>query len=134
MARIITVGAAQMGPIARAEPRRDVVGRMIALLEQAHARGCSLVVFPELALTTFFPRWMMADQAEVADLEIAFLQMLPGSLRLVLGMSGQMHLAVLADQLSFLVDEDRGVEVMTVGGELGIAERERDAVAGGLLE
>jgi predicted amidohydrolase len=64
MARIITVGAAQLGPIARAEPRAQVVDRMVALLERAHARGCNLVVFPELALTTFFPRWLM-DQTEV---------------------------------------------------------------------
>ena len=65
MTRILTVGAAQLGPIARAETRTEVVARMIALLDQAKARGCQLVVFPELALTTFFPRWFMPDQAEV---------------------------------------------------------------------
>ncbi len=65
MTRIITVGAAQLGPIQRAHSRTDVVRRLIALLRQAHAMGCELVVFPELALTTFFPRWWMADQAEV---------------------------------------------------------------------
>src|SRR5690606_2487305 len=26
---------------------------------------CNLVVFPELALTTFFPRWWMTDQEEI---------------------------------------------------------------------
>ena len=65
MSRIVTVGAAQMGPIQRAEGRAAVVGRMLALLEKAHAKNCDLVVFPELALTTFFPRWYMEDQAEV---------------------------------------------------------------------
>ena len=65
MSRILTVGAAQLGPIARAETRAQVVDRMIALLDRAKARGCRLVVFPELALTTFFPRWFMPDQAEV---------------------------------------------------------------------
>lgn len=59
------VGAAQMGPIARNEPRASAVSRLIKLLEQASARGCDLVVFPELALTTFFPRWYMSDQAEI---------------------------------------------------------------------
>ena len=63
--REITIGAAQMGPIQRADTRREVVDRMIALLDQAHAAGCTLVVFPELCLTTFFPRWYMEDQAEV---------------------------------------------------------------------
>src|SRR4030095_2160981 len=65
MARVITVGAAQLGPIARSESRADVVKRLLALLAQAHARGCELVVFPELALTTFFPRWWMEDQREI---------------------------------------------------------------------
>ncbi|MCX5569957.1 N-carbamoyl-D-amino-acid hydrolase [Kaistia nematophila] len=65
MTRMLTVGAAQLGPIARQDSRRDVVERMIALIEKAAARGVGLVVFPELALTTFFPRWFMEDQAEV---------------------------------------------------------------------
>ncbi len=65
MARVITVGAAQLGPVQRTDSRAAAVERMIALLRQAHARGCSLVVFPELALTTFFPRWFMEDQSEV---------------------------------------------------------------------
>jgi len=65
MARTITVAAAQLGPIARVESRGDVVKRMLVLLEQAHHRAADLVVFPELALTTFFPRWWMDDQAEI---------------------------------------------------------------------
>ena len=65
MARMITVGAAQLGPIARSESRGQVVKRLLALLGEAHGRGCDLVVFPELALTTFFPRWWMEDQAEI---------------------------------------------------------------------
>jgi predicted amidohydrolase len=65
MARVVTVGAAQLGPIARAESRQAVVGRLVALMRQARAMGCDLVVFPELALTTFFPRWWMEDQDEI---------------------------------------------------------------------
>ena len=63
--RNVRVGAAQMGPIQKAEGRREVVARMLALFEQAAAAGCDLVVFPELTLTTFFPRWYMSDPAEV---------------------------------------------------------------------
>ena len=55
--RTIVVGGAQLGPIQKADSRSDVVRRMISLLDEAKARGCELVVFPELALTTFFPRW-----------------------------------------------------------------------------
>jgi predicted amidohydrolase len=65
MARVITVGAAQLGPVARQESRGLVVKRLLDLLGQAQGRGCDLVVFPELALTTFFPRWWMEDQAEI---------------------------------------------------------------------
>ena len=63
--RMVNVGAAQLGPIQKADGRQEVVARMIVLLDQAADRQCDLVVFPELALTTFFPRWMMEDQAEV---------------------------------------------------------------------
>ena len=65
MARVITVAAAQLGPIARSESRGLVVKRLLDRLGQAQGRGCDLVVFPELALTTFFPRWWMEDQAEI---------------------------------------------------------------------
>ena len=65
MARVVTVGAAQLGPIARSEGRGAVVKRLIEHLHQASARGCDLVVFPELALTTFFPRWYLEDQREI---------------------------------------------------------------------
>jgi predicted amidohydrolase len=61
MTRIITVGAAQLGPIQKHHDRQSVVKRLIALLQQAHAAGCDIVVFPELALTTFFPRWFVEN-------------------------------------------------------------------------
>jgi predicted amidohydrolase len=64
MSRNITVAAAQLGPIQLAEPRSVAVERMVRLMERAHRRGVELVVFPELALTTFFPRHYHADIAE----------------------------------------------------------------------
>jgi predicted amidohydrolase len=65
MSRILTVGGAQMGPIARNDSRAVVVERMITLLDNAKRQGCEIVVFPEMALTTFFPRWYMESQNEV---------------------------------------------------------------------
>ena len=65
MPRIITVGAAQLGPIARQDSRSQVVERMLGLMHQAKRHGCDLVVLPELALTTFFPRWYFEQQAEI---------------------------------------------------------------------
>ena len=64
MPRILTVAAAQLGPIQKSEPRSSAVARMVRLMERAHQRGAELVVFPELALTTFFPRYYHADIAE----------------------------------------------------------------------
>src|SRR4030088_3826454 len=63
--RVINVAAAQLGPIQRADSRKVVVKRMLALMDEAKAAGAGLIVYPELALTTFFPRWYMEDQAEV---------------------------------------------------------------------
>lgn len=63
--REVVIGGAQMGAIQKADSREAVVERMLALLADAAKAGCDLVVFPELALTTFFPRWWMEDQSEV---------------------------------------------------------------------
>lgn len=65
MNRSYVAAAAQLGPIARDEPRESAVARMIAMMREAKARGAELVVFPELALTTFFPRWNFEDKAEL---------------------------------------------------------------------
>lgn len=75
MPRTITVAAAQMGPIAHEATnpggpasREPAMQRMLKLLEDAAAQGAQLVVFPELALTTFFPRAMLTDAAEITAL------------------------------------------------------------------
>ena len=64
MTRIITIGAAQLGPIQKDHTRQQVVARLIDLLRKAHSAGCDVVVFPELALTTFFPRWFVDNISE----------------------------------------------------------------------
>lgn len=63
--RVVSVAAAQMGPILKAESRAEVVARMLTLMADAKAMGANFIVYPELALTTFFPRYYMEDQAEV---------------------------------------------------------------------
>ena len=67
MSRILTIAGAQLGPIQKADSRDVVVARMIALLDQAKAKGADFVVFPELALTTFFPRWYH-ERRDAADM------------------------------------------------------------------
>ncbi|MEM7158227.1 MAG: N-carbamoyl-D-amino-acid hydrolase [Myxococcota bacterium] len=65
MPRFLNIAAAQLGPIQRADTRAQVVERMLVLLRDAAAMGAQLVMFPELALTTFFPRWFFEDEAQL---------------------------------------------------------------------
>ncbi|MBC7431425.1 MAG: N-carbamoyl-D-amino-acid hydrolase [Rubritepida sp.] len=70
----LVVAGAQTGPIQRADSRAGTLDRLIALLEQAARAGAQLVVFPELALTTFFPRWLL----EGAELDAFYEREMPG--------------------------------------------------------
>ena len=65
MSRHRKIAAAQLGPIHLADTREAVVKRLVALMREAHSQGARFIVFPELALTTFFPRWWLADPADV---------------------------------------------------------------------
>src|SRR2546423_3349329 len=65
MSRHLKIAAAQLGPLQRSDSRSAATRRLVELLREAHAMGAKFVVFPELAFTTFFPRWWMEDPAEV---------------------------------------------------------------------
>jgi len=65
MARHLRIAAAQLGPLNLAHSRADATARLVKLLRDAHAMGARYVVFPELAFTTFFPRYWYEDQDEV---------------------------------------------------------------------
>jgi predicted amidohydrolase len=104
-ARFINVAAAQMGPIARAETRPQVIERLIALMRQAQHRGAEFVVFPELALTTFFPRWYIEDPAELASF---FETEMPGPVtRRVFEEAGRLGLAFYLGYAELVVEDGR---------------------------
>lgn len=65
MSRQFIAAAAQMGPIPIGQTRGEVVGRLIELLRESASKGARLVVFPEAALTPFFPHWLISDQKEL---------------------------------------------------------------------
>ena len=65
MSHSMKVAAAQLGPIARSESRETVVKRLIELMREASDWGVDVIVYPELALTTFFPRWAIEDEDEI---------------------------------------------------------------------
>ena len=61
----IIVSSAQMGPISILDTKKKCVKRMMEMMKEAKAQGSRFVVFPELALTTFFPRWLIENQSEL---------------------------------------------------------------------
>jgi len=65
MSRILRVAGAQLAGTQKADTRRHTLDRLIDLLEQAAADHAQLVVFPELAFTTFFPRWLFPTTQEL---------------------------------------------------------------------
>ena len=70
MARIVTVAAAQMGPNQESTSREEIVERMLALLDQAKAQSVELVAYPEMALTTYFPKKIRKDFDQFFETEI----------------------------------------------------------------
>src|SRR2546425_5884471 len=70
MARIVTVAAAQMGPTQESSSREEIVERMLTLLDQARAQGVELVAYPEMALTTYFPKKIRKDFDQFFETEI----------------------------------------------------------------
>ncbi len=59
--RGLRIAAGQMGPVASTDSRRSVVDRLLSLMKEASDAGAHLIVYPELALTTFFPRWYIEE-------------------------------------------------------------------------
>lgn len=63
----LNLAAIQVGGINSSESKDAVVARLVKLLEEAAARGAELAVFPELTLTTFFPRTWFDDDAQIDE-------------------------------------------------------------------
>lgn len=60
--RTLGLAVAQMGPVHLSDNRAAVVRRLVEMMREAKSRGAEMVVFPELALTTFFPRYWMDEK------------------------------------------------------------------------
>ncbi|MFQ5960605.1 MAG: carbon-nitrogen hydrolase family protein [Candidatus Methylomirabilales bacterium] len=59
MSRMVKVAAAQLGP--SSEDKKEVVGRLERLMEEAADRRVDIIGFPELCLTPFFPNRLERD-------------------------------------------------------------------------
>ncbi|AWB33892.1 N-carbamoyl-D-amino-acid hydrolase [Orrella marina] len=62
MKRPFGIAVAQLGPIQPSDSRASAVARLVEMMREAASLGARMVVFPELALTTFFPRYWMSDE------------------------------------------------------------------------
>ncbi|KAL4993977.1 carbon-nitrogen hydrolase [Aspergillus recurvatus] len=65
MSRTARLAAAQMGTTNKWDDRSHTLARMIALLREAASQGAQVVLFPEIAFTTFFPRYLILDETEL---------------------------------------------------------------------
>lgn len=70
MARYVKIAAAQMGPNHEGVSREEVVERMLALLERAAAEGVELIAYPEMALTSYFPKRIRDDYDQFFETEM----------------------------------------------------------------
>lgn len=60
--RPVIVAACQLGPIHLSDSRENGLNRMCKLLDEAAKENVKLAVFPELAFTTFFPRYLIDEK------------------------------------------------------------------------
>ncbi len=66
MTRVVTVGAAQLGPVARDETRKEVVERLLALLHAGARGGLRARRLPGAGAHHVLPHvWYVRDQDEV---------------------------------------------------------------------
>jgi len=70
MPRHVKVAAAQMGPNNEGTPREEIVERMLGLLEHAIRDGVELIAYPEMALTTYFPKKIRPDFDQFFETEV----------------------------------------------------------------
>jgi predicted amidohydrolase len=70
MSRYLKVAAAQMGPNQEGVSREEIVERMDGLLTQAGQEGVELIAFPEMALTTYFPKRVRHDFDQFFENEV----------------------------------------------------------------
>ena len=70
MPRHIKVAAAQLGPNNEGTSREEIVERMMTLLDQAVADGVDLIAYPEMALTTYFPKKIRPDFEQFFEHEV----------------------------------------------------------------
>ena len=67
--RKVVVAGAQLGPIHVSSTRSETLDRMLILMDAAHSQNVKIMVYPEIAFVTFFPRHLITNEQ---DLETYF--------------------------------------------------------------
>ncbi|HYB40546.1 MAG TPA: nitrilase-related carbon-nitrogen hydrolase [Candidatus Methylomirabilis sp.] len=70
MPRHIKIAAAQMGPNNEGSSREEIVERMLGLLDRAVEDRVELIAYPEMALTTYFPKRIRKDFDQFFETEV----------------------------------------------------------------
>lgn len=70
MPRWVKIAAAQMGPNNESASRKEIVDRLLALMDQAIDEHVEILVYPELALTTYFPKRIRDDYDQFFEAEM----------------------------------------------------------------
>jgi len=129
--RRLVVAAAQLGPTQRSDTRAATLARLIALLEGAAVRGASLVVFPELALTTFFPRWLLPD----AELDACFETAMPNpNVQALFDRARELGIGFQLGYAERTPEERRFNAALTVGPDGAVLDRYRKVHLPGSVE
>jgi len=89
MPRYIKIAAAQMGPNNEGTSREEIVERMLVLLESAAREGVELIAYPEMALTTYFPKKIRKDFDQFFETDVP-----PKALEPLLRRAAQARIAV----------------------------------------
>src|SRR3989442_15288196 len=93
--RHIKVAAAQMGPNNEGTSREEIVERMLGLLAEAVREGVELIAYPEMALTTYFPKKIRPDFDQFFETEVP-----PKALEPLLRRAAEARIAVHVDRKS----------------------------------
>src|SRR2546429_5656161 len=70
MPRHIKVAAAQLGPNNEGTPREEIGERMLGVRARAMQEGVELIAYPEMALTTSFPKKIRPDFDQFFETEV----------------------------------------------------------------
>lgn len=134
MVREMKVAAAQIGAVDAETPVKDVINRMIKLLNEAHTQGVELVNYPELTFTTFFPRHLIPFGPDLDKYFMTGDITNNDSLKPFFSLAKQHKIAVCVGYAELTEDGDHFNSCITVGKDGKVLQKYRKTHVPGDLE